>query len=64
MDEAIEGRLSRALVQIANARDDLRSDLAEARRAAERLVHDAAEEKERPMTAEAGARFDPPSAAG
>jgi DNA recombination protein RmuC len=64
MDEAIEGRLSRALVQIANARDDLRSDLAEARRAAERLVRDAAEEKGRPTTAEAGARFDPPSAAG
>jgi DNA recombination protein RmuC len=43
MDEAIEGRLSRALVQLANARDDLRGDLAEARRAAERLARDPAE---------------------
>ena len=34
MDEEVEGRLSRALVQAANARDALRGDLAEARRAA------------------------------
>ena len=32
MDDEVEGRLSRALVQAANARDALRGDLAEARR--------------------------------
>ncbi len=37
MDEEVEGRLSRALVQAANARDALRGELAQARRAAERL---------------------------
>ncbi|HSD67794.1 MAG TPA: DNA recombination protein RmuC [Vicinamibacteria bacterium] len=38
MDEEVEGRLSRAVVQAANARDALRGDLAEARRAASRLA--------------------------
>src|SRR5512139_1216410 len=38
MDEEVEGRLSRALVQAANARDALRSGLAEARRASCRLA--------------------------
>jgi DNA recombination protein RmuC len=38
MDEELEGRLSRALVQAANARDALRGDLAEARRASGRLA--------------------------
>jgi DNA recombination protein RmuC len=38
MDEEVEGRLSRALVQAANARDALRSDLAEARRTSARLA--------------------------
>jgi DNA recombination protein RmuC len=37
MEEEIEGRLSRAIVQAANARDALRGDLAAARRAACRL---------------------------
>jgi hypothetical protein len=38
MDEEVEGRLSRALVQAANARDALRGDVAEARRTAGRLA--------------------------
>jgi hypothetical protein len=38
MDEELEGRLSRALVQAANARDALRGDLAEARRTSGRLA--------------------------
>ncbi len=38
MEEEVEGRLSRAVVQAANARDALRSDLAEARRASCRLA--------------------------
>jgi DNA recombination protein RmuC len=38
MDEVVEGRVSRALVQLANARDDLRGELAGARRAAHRLT--------------------------
>ena len=37
MDEELEGRLSRALVQAANARDALRGELAEVRAVAERL---------------------------
>lgn len=37
LDEEVEGRLSRALVQAANARDALRGDLAEARDACARL---------------------------
>ena len=41
MDEAVEGRVSRALVQLGNARDDLRGELASARRTAERLVLEA-----------------------
>jgi DNA recombination protein RmuC len=38
LDEEVEGRLSRALVQAANARDALRGDLAEARHACSRLA--------------------------
>jgi hypothetical protein len=38
MDEEVEGRLSRALVQAQNARDALRDGLAVARRQAEHLV--------------------------
>jgi DNA recombination protein RmuC len=38
MDEEVEGRLSRALVQAGNARDTLRGDLAEARRTCGRLA--------------------------
>ncbi len=34
VDEEVEGRLSRAIVQAANARDALRGELAQARRAA------------------------------
>jgi DNA recombination protein RmuC len=37
MDDEVEGRLSRALVQAGNAREALRGDLAEARRASLRL---------------------------
>jgi len=36
LDEAVEGRLSRALVQATNARDDMRAELAEARRGLDR----------------------------
>ncbi len=38
MEEEVEGRLSRAVVQAANARDALRGDLVEARRASSRLA--------------------------
>lgn len=38
MDDEVEGRLSRALVQAGNARDALRGDLAEARRTSGRLA--------------------------
>jgi DNA recombination protein RmuC len=38
LDEEVEGRLSRALVQAANARDALRGDLAEARHVCSRLA--------------------------
>jgi DNA recombination protein RmuC len=41
MDETVEGRVSRALAQLGNARDDLRGELATARRTAERLVLEA-----------------------
>ena len=40
MDEAVEGRISRALVQLTNARDDVRGELAGARSLAERLASD------------------------
>jgi DNA recombination protein RmuC len=56
MDEAVEGRMSRALVQLANARDDLRTELGGARRTTEHLA----------STGEAGqvvagVQFDPSS---
>ena len=38
IDEEIEGRLSRGLVQIENARDALRGELSQARGTAERLL--------------------------
>jgi hypothetical protein len=38
MDDELEGRLSRGLAQAANARDALRGDLAEARRASGLLL--------------------------
>jgi len=41
LDETLEGRLSRAIVQVSNARDDMRVDLAAARRALERLLGEA-----------------------
>ncbi len=59
MDEEVEGRLSRALVQLANARDGLRGDLAGARGVAERLASDA-----EPELADGEARFDPSSGRG
>jgi hypothetical protein len=59
MDETVEGRVSRALVQLTNARDDLRVELAGARRTAERL---AAEDEAGPVAA--GTAFDPPSGHG
>jgi DNA recombination protein RmuC len=40
MDEELEGRLSRALVQAANARDALRGEVASARHAADRLARE------------------------
>ncbi|MCG6923103.1 MAG: DNA recombination protein RmuC [Acidobacteria bacterium] len=59
MDETVEGRVSRGLVQIANARDDLRAEVAGARRSAERLA--GAGEADRAV---AGIRFDPSSGRG
>ena len=40
-DEEVEGRLSRALVQLGNSRDALRDQLGGARRAADRLLREA-----------------------
>jgi len=40
----VESRLSRGLVQVENARDALRDNLLEARRATERLLQTAADE--------------------
>ena len=40
MDDEVESRLSRALVQAANARDALRGEIASARQAAERIVRE------------------------
>jgi hypothetical protein len=59
MDETMEGRVSRALVQLANGRDDLRAALAAARRTAEGLTVDAERE-----AATARPSFDPPSGHG
>jgi DNA recombination protein RmuC len=41
MDETLEGRVSRALVQLGNARDDLRGELGKARRTADRVLLEA-----------------------
>ena len=57
MDETVEGRVSRALAQLANARDDLRSELAGARRTAERLALDS--EDDPAVASRPDARFDP-----
>lgn len=59
MDETVEGRVSRALVQLANARDDLRTGLAGARRTAERLALDS-----EAGPAVSGPSFDPSSGRG
>jgi DNA recombination protein RmuC len=64
MDDAIEGRLSRALAQIGNARDDLRRDLARARQAAEHMARDVADGAARSTAAATSPQFDPPSGAG
>ena len=59
MDETVEGRMSRALVQLGNARDDVRAGIAGARRTAERLSLDT----ESSQTAQLSG-FDPPSGHG
>jgi DNA recombination protein RmuC len=59
MDETMEGRVSRALVQLANGRDDLRTTLAAARRTVEQLTRDAEHE-----AVVARPTFDPPSGHG
>jgi len=56
VDEAVEGRLSRALVQAGNARDDIRAEIAEARRGLERASAGA----ETPVAS----GFDPPAGPG
>jgi DNA recombination protein RmuC len=56
MDDALEGRVSRALVQLTNARDDLRGELAGARSVAEHLTTAGSAEE---VPASPGARFDP-----
>lgn len=48
MDEEVEGRLSRAIAQAANARDALRGEVAQARRAALRRASPAAVDPARP----------------
>jgi hypothetical protein len=59
MDETVEGRMSRALVQLGNARDDVRAGIAGARRTAERLSLDT----ESSQTVQIPG-FDPPSGHG
>ncbi|MCG6928489.1 MAG: DNA recombination protein RmuC [Acidobacteria bacterium] len=59
MDETVEGRVSRALVQLGNARDDLRAGLAGARRTAQRLAVDAGDHDTAPARS-----FDPSSGHG
>jgi DNA recombination protein RmuC len=54
LDETLEGRLSRALAQIANARDEMRAEIAGARGTAERLSLGATEKSAGPLAA-----FDP-----
>jgi DNA recombination protein RmuC len=63
LDDEVEGRLSRGLVQSTNARDALRSELAGARRTAERLAGTARSDGVADSATPA-ARFDPPGAAG
>jgi hypothetical protein len=46
MDDEVEGRLSRGLVQLQNARDALRDQVADARRTTERLLTVAEQEPE------------------
>jgi len=63
LDEEVEGRLSRGLVQAGNARDALRGELAGARRTAERLAGGRAATGV-PREAGTSSSFDPPGAAG
>jgi DNA recombination protein RmuC len=64
LDETVEGRLSRALVLAANARDALRADLAEARGAVARIDRDAARQRGPREDAAAPAAFDRSTAPG
>jgi DNA recombination protein RmuC len=57
LDDEVEGRLSRGLVQLENAREALRDHLGEARRATHRLL-EAAEPEAAPVPAAAVARLD------
>ena len=59
MDETVEGRMSRALVQLGNARDDLRAGIAGARRTAERLTLDTESHEDMSVS-----EFDPSSGHG
>jgi len=59
LDETVEGRLSRALVQATNARDDMRAELAEARRGLDR-AHVPVESAGEPSVVP----FDPPAGRG
>jgi DNA recombination protein RmuC len=63
LDDEVEGRLSRGLVQTTNARDALRGELAGARRTTERLAGTGRKD-DVPRTTPSDARFDPPGAAG
>lgn len=59
MDETVEGKLSRALVQLTNTRDDLRAGIARARTTTERLTSSASEGH-----AVSAGTFDPSSGHG
>jgi DNA recombination protein RmuC len=64
LDDEVEGRLSRGLVQAANARDALRGELAGARRTVERLAGDGPTTGVAPRHVGASGSFDPPRPAG
>lgn len=64
LDEEVEGRLSRGLVQAGNARDALRGELAGAKRTADRLAGDGAAVATAPRRTGTSVSFDPPEAAG
>jgi DNA recombination protein RmuC len=59
LDEAVEGRLSRALAQASNARDDMRAELGEARRGLDRAHARLESEGD-----SAAVLFDPPAGRG